>query len=127
MSELPQTAHVEDETKRRIAENESRFRAANERIEAGWRRLGAADQTIPFVCECGRLECLLVLRLTIGQYEQGRRNPRYFLCAPGHEIVTDGIGRVVQEEPGFVIVEKLGVAGAVAERADPRRDGRHDG
>lgn|SRR5436190_16463232 len=120
MSELPQTAPADEEFKRRIAENESRFRAANEKIEEGWQRLGKAEQTIPFTCECGRRDCMVVLRLTAGQYEQGRRNPRTFICAPGHEIVGDGIGRVVQEEASFVIVEKLGVAGAVAERADPR-------
>jgi len=110
---------------RRIALNESRFRAANEKVEKAWVRLGASEQTLPFVCECGRRECLLVLRLTVAQYEQGRRSLKLFLCAPGHEITGDDIGRVVQREPTFVIVEKVGEAGAVAEQADPRRDGNH--
>jgi hypothetical protein len=125
VAELSESAYVEAETTRRIAENEARFRAANERVEEAWTRLGASEQTLPFVCECGRTDCLLVLRLTVDQYEQGRRNPRLFLCAPGHEITGDDIGRVVQRESSFVIVEKLGEAGTIAERADPRRDGHH--
>jgi hypothetical protein len=125
MAELSQSPYLREETTRRIAENESRFRAANERVEEAWARLGASEQTLPFVCECGRTDCLVVLRLTVDQYEQGRRNPRFFLCAPGHEITGDGIGRVVQRESTFVVVEKLGEAGAIAEQADPRRDGHH--
>jgi len=85
--------------------------------------VGAAsesDGTAPFVCECGRIECLVVLRLTVEEYEQGRQNPRWFLCAPGHEITGDDIGRVVQRAPDFVVVEKLGVGGKVAEQADSR-------
>ena len=66
------------------------------------------------------VECLRVLRLTIPQYEQGRQNARYFLCAPGHEITGEDLGRVVRRERSYLIVEKVGVAGAVAEQTDPR-------
>jgi hypothetical protein len=125
VAELSESANVGEETTRRIAENEARFRAANEKVEKAWVRLGASEQTLPFVCECGRRDCLLVLRLTVAQYEQGRRSPKLFLCAPGHEITRDDIGKVVQREATFVIVEKLGQAGAIAEQADPRRDGDH--
>ena len=61
---------------------------------------------------------------TLAPVPTADRSARYFVCARGHEIVADGIGRVVQEEPSFVIVEELGAAGDVAERADPR-GGRH--
>jgi len=123
VAELSETAALDEETVRRIAQNEARFRAANEKVEEAWKRLGASEQTLPFVCECGRADCLLGLRLTVDQYEDGRRNPRFFLCVPGHEITGDGIGQVVRREPGFVIVEKLGMAGSVAEQMDPRSDG----
>jgi len=62
-----------------------------------------------------------VLRATLAEYERARENGRYFLCAPGHEITIDGMGAVVHREDRFVVVEKRGVAGAVAEANDPRR------
>src|SRR3954469_25635005 len=54
---------------RKIAENEARFRTANEKIEAARLRLDADPITVPFVCECGRMECLQTIRLTIAEYE----------------------------------------------------------
>ena len=107
---------------RKIAENESRFRVANEKIEAGWLNIDPDPLTVPFVCECGRLECLQTLRLTIEEYEFARSDGTYFLCVPGHEITVGGVGRVVQETRNSVIVQKLGVAGAVAEATSTRED-----
>jgi len=62
----------------------------------------------------------VTLRITLTEYERARRDPRYFLCTPGHEIVGPGIGRVVERTSKFVIMEKLGLAGDVAEERDPR-------
>jgi hypothetical protein len=114
------TGLVDAETARRTAENEARFRDANERIEDAVLRLEPNATTIPFVCECGRPECLTTLRLTIADYEAARENPRYFLCEPGHAILGPGLGRVVREASNVVIVEKLGEAGWVAQQRDPR-------
>lgn len=113
---------VDDATARRIAENEARFRDANERIEDAVLRLEADAPTVPFVCECGRAECVQTIRLTIGEYESARENARYFLCEPGHQIVGDELGRVVRDADRFVIVEKLGVAGQVADERYTRSD-----
>jgi len=110
----------DDETKRTIAENEVRFRAANERIEKAGKRFGVDESTVPFICECGRLSCVEVIRTTIDQYEEVRANPRRFMCVTGHEITAGGIGRLVGKGSGFVIVEKLGVAAEVAAENDPR-------
>jgi hypothetical protein len=107
-------------TARRIGENESRFRKANEKIANAFLRLEPDADTLPFVCECGRAECLQIIRLSLGDYEQAREQGTYFACAPGHEITGDGIGRVVRRTSSFVIMEKLGVAGAVADELDPR-------
>lgn len=109
---------------RRIAENESRFRDANERIEEAVLEHEITAFTMPFVCECGREECLKTLRLTLAEYELARQEPRFFLCIPGHEVLGAGIGRLVRETSKFVIVEKVGVAGAVAEERDPRKEER---
>ena len=111
---------ISDPSARRIAENEARFRDANEHIEEAVLRLEANAYTLPFVCECGRVECLKTMRLTVSEYELARQDSRYFVCIPGHQIVAPDLGRVVQEYPKFVIVEKLAEAGKVAEELDPR-------
>ena len=111
---------------RQIAENEARFRDANEKIEATFERLEPHVRTIPFVCECGRPDCFEILRLTLAEYESVRQHPRHFACAPGHPLTGEGLGRVVQENSKFVISEKTGVAGAVAEERDPRQEDRQD-
>ena len=113
---------MDPELARRIAENEVRFRAANEKIEAARLRLGADPITVPFVCECGRIECLQTVRLTIAEYEAVRSNGTAFVCVPGHEITFGGVGRVVHEQRSYVVVRKTGVAGEVAEQHDPRAD-----
>src|SRR4051794_31964102 len=56
---------VSEEVQRQVAENETRFRAANERIEDAALRLDDSQQHYPFVCECGRKGCVELLSLTI--------------------------------------------------------------
>jgi len=111
---------MDPELARKIAENESRFRAANERIERARLRLDADPITVPFVCECGRMECLKTVRLTVDEYESVRSDGTYFLCVPGHEITVGGVGRVVKETRSYLVVQKTGAAGEVAEHLDPR-------
>src|SRR5437868_507301 len=98
----------------RIARNDAIFREANEGIRA------AADEhevegPIPFVCECAEPACRELLRLSLEEYAAVRRNQRYFLNAIGHEVAAKGWGRVVEERPGYVVVEKIGEAGAIVE------------
>jgi hypothetical protein len=101
----------------RIAENQSRFREANEQIEAAADRMHLTG-LIPFLCECPRIECTELTRLSLEEYEEIRRFPRYFLTAPGHQdiAVESGAGAVVAEKDArYVTVEKIGVAGDIAE------------
>ena len=114
--------HMDPELARKIAENEARFRTANEKIEDARLRLGADPITVPFVCECGRIECLETVRLTIAEYESVRSDGTCFVCVPGHEITVGGVGRVVQETRSYVVVRKTGIAGDVAEQLDPREE-----
>jgi hypothetical protein len=111
-----------DEAARRIAENESRFRAANEKIEDAVLQFDPDPVTVPFVCECGRPECLQTVRLSILEYEAVRANGAWFLCVPGHQIISGGIGRLEREALTYVVVEKIGAAGAVADELDPRAE-----
>jgi hypothetical protein len=108
---------VDDVTQRRIAANQVMCREVNEAIERGqWP--GEEDAAVAFRCECARLGCDQMIELSVRGYERIRENPRHFAVARGHEL-TD-VEVVIDEQPGYFVVEKLDVAGAVAEETDPR-------
>jgi len=102
----------------RVGINESVFREVNERIEELGERFDTDE--VEFVCECADVGCAERLSLTTGEYEQVRSEPDRFLLAPGHE--QPGIERVVEDHGRFLVVEKLGEAGQIAEDTDPRTD-----
>ena len=70
---------------------------------------------MPFLCECADMECYELARLRLAEYRQIRSNPRWFLNLPAHEAAAQGAAEVVERHPGYVIVEKQGHAGDVAE------------
>lgn len=112
-----------DQTAERVAQNQSAFRDANERIEK------AADamldlRELPLICECPRRECTEIGRLTRKEYERVRSEGTRFWVVPGHELTTvDGVevARVLERHERFTVLEKVGEAGAAAEALDPRR------
>jgi hypothetical protein len=107
---------TEDLTLERIAINQSRFREANERIELAADKMGLVGP-VPFICECAQTDCVEIVRLSIEGYEEVRHDPRLFFTAPGHQqiAVDAGAGVVVGNGDGYVLVEKVGVAGQIAE------------
>ena len=58
--------------------------------------------------------------MELEQYEEIRADSRRFLNIPGHEKAAQGAAVVVTERDGYVIVEKVGHAGDVAEALDER-------
>jgi hypothetical protein len=106
------------ETIERIAHNQSRFREANETIEATADRMRLADP-IPFVCECPELGCTEIVHLSLDDYESVRANGRRFFVVPGHEAhsLESGADEVVGETAEFVLVDKIGLAGEIAEES----------
>jgi hypothetical protein len=100
----------------RAARNEVLFRYVNERIEelSG----GAGDGVGEFVCECSNADCVARIKVPLMVYEETRANPRLFLLVPGHERPDVEAVRIVEDD--YAVVEKQDVAGAIAERADPR-------
>ena len=96
----------------RLADNEARFRAINDRIEAG-RELSLPGELAVFVCECARLGCNATIGMSLGDYAAVRSNPRWFLVLPGHELPEVEV--VVEVHPDFLVVEKFGSAGREAE------------
>jgi hypothetical protein len=108
---------MDDVLKQRIAANESTFRDVNEAIESG-RWPGDEQHRGAFRCECASLGCNLLVELTVAEYEQIRSHPRRFLIIPGHHIPE--AETIVATGGGYVVVEKRGEAGRVAEDWDPR-------
>jgi hypothetical protein len=100
----------------RLARNEAVFRRVNERVDAVGEQLDLDEEL--YVCECDRSDCTERIRMSRGDYERIRGEPRRFLVRPRHEDPT--VERVVEERPEFVVVEKLGPAGELAEATDPR-------
>ncbi len=105
-----------DERARVVAGNEVLYREINEIIESGqWpgERHGRA-----FRCECAQLGCAGLIELKPDVYESIRANPRRFVLLPGHH--DPSIEDVVEVHGDYVVVEKRGAAGEVAEATDPR-------
>ena len=96
----------------RAARNEALFREVNENIARLDERHEAADGPV-FVCECANPECTQRLSIDAETYRRVREEPRWFLLVPGHE--DPEIERVVESRPDYLIVEKTGAAGDVAE------------
>ncbi len=107
---------MEPSTLERIGRNEGLFREVNEAIQRGlW---PGENETAPFRCECAQLECNAVVTLTMGDYERIRRHSRRFFVVTGHELPD--AEDVVERRRDWLVVEKRGQAGVVAESIDPR-------
>jgi hypothetical protein len=101
----------------RAARNETVFRDANELLEARREELSTISGRTPFLCECADPRCTGVIPLTLEEYRRVREQPNRFVLEPGHATAeTD----VVEQSERFVVVEKHGRAGEIAEETDPR-------
>ncbi len=102
----------------RAAHNEEVFRQINEKIDEGAGQHQVAS-TLPFHCECGRLTCTDTIELHPRAYDEIAANPLHFIVKPDHQIPE--IERVITEQPGYLVVEKLGEAREEIEREHPRK------
>jgi hypothetical protein len=75
--------------------------------------------TADWFCECADPACAERIEMTKLEYEAIRAHPKRFPVMHGHELPE--VERVVAIQPGYLVVEKLGTAGEVAARSDPRR------
>jgi hypothetical protein len=101
----------------RAARNESLFREVNENIARLEARHGATTAEPVFLCECANADCTDHLSVEPEVYARVREQPRQFLVLPSHE--DPQLERVVERQRGYLIVEKIGVAGEVAEQTQP--------
>ena len=107
-------------TAERIARNDATFRDANERIRAAAGEY-QVEGSLPVFCECADGGCTTLLRLTTQEYEHVRERGDRFVNAPGHQVAGEGWVQVVEDHDHYLVIEKLGRAGEVAEALDPRR------
>jgi hypothetical protein len=98
----------------RAARNEALFREVNENIARLEERHEGSEAEIDFICECSSDLCTEHIAVDKKTYERVRENPRRFIVLPGH--VDETLESVVETHPGYVIVEKTGAAGNIAEQ-----------
>jgi hypothetical protein len=106
---------------KRIAQNETRFRDINERLEAGLMQVRHRPDLLEFVCECGDRNCEDHIRMTLEDYEDVRRDSRRFAVAPGH--VFPEAERVLEDRGEYAVIQKFGEAVEVTDAADRRAPG----
>jgi hypothetical protein len=104
----------------RAARNEALFREVNENIARLEERHGTTTAEPVFLCECAKADCTRNLAVEPDVYAGVREHPRRFLVLPGHE--DPQLERVVETHRDYLIVEKTGVAGEVAEQAQSDAD-----
>jgi hypothetical protein len=106
------------EREERVARNESIARNINEGIEEA-KASTSSEGYIRMLCECGGAECDRLVAITVGEYEDVRRDPRRFAVVADH-IVPD-VELVVSRTERFTVVQKReGPPAEVAKELDPR-------
>lgn len=106
---------TDDSGEARRARNEVVFRKVNEEIKA---LIDADDIELPvapFICECGDRGCRELIRVPLAEYSDVRESPRRFILARGHEVHDGKETMTVETHDGFVVIEKVGIAGEIAE------------
>jgi len=110
-----------DARRERAARNQSLFRVVNERIVELSHRSGDEARPNAYLCECLDTDCSASIELPYDEYQRLREHGSRFFVLPGHE--DSDVEDVVETTPGYVVVDKVGVAGEIAESADPRKAG----
>ena len=97
----------------RAARNEGLFREVNANIAGLEERFGATEEPV-YVCECANTGCAERLAVDLQTYRRVRRQARLFILRPDHE--DPQLERLIERHRDYLIVEKIGAAGEVAEQ-----------
>ena len=111
-----------EERQARAGRNQSLFRAMNEKLNEVNEPLARVTDTFVISCECADMSCIEMLDITPDDYRSVRADPHWFIVLPDH--VYPEVESVIRHVDGYVVVEKFGAGGQVAEAADSTNDGR---
>ena len=98
----------------RAARNEALFREVNENIARLEERNGTTTTKPAYVCECANAGCAEQIAIDPETYRRVRAEPKLFFVRPGHE--DPQLERIVERHDDYLIVEKAGEAGRIAEQ-----------
>jgi len=101
----------------RAARNEALFREVNENIARLEEGFGDTMTEPAFVCECANDACAEQFAVDLDTYQRVREDPRRFFVLPSHQHPE--LERVVDTHRDYLVVEKTGEAGEVAEQTQP--------
>ena len=102
------------EQQARAARNQSLFRALNEKLHDVNSALSSITETFVIACECADVGCVKMLDIAPEDYEAVRSDSRRFVVLADH--VYADVEKIVGGKDGYVIVEKLELAGEIADR-----------
>lgn len=88
----------------RIESNEKLFREVNERVEDLHESFHSGAEP-EWVCECGDETCFERVKLDLGEYREIRSHGDWFIVKPSH--VTAAVERIVREQDGYAVVQKI--------------------
>ena len=109
------------ERETRAANNQSVFRAGNERLKKfneEW--FGTVLPRGGWVCECANDTCLEHIEMASSEYEAVRSDGAHFFVAPSNEHVWPDTERVIERNDEYWVVEKTGHSHDLAKLANPR-------
>ena len=90
----------------RLVKNEESFRQYNNRrMQHEPVDPEDDDEQIPFLCECGDLECVQALMLTAAEFTEAHSAPNRFIVLPGHTFPD--VERIVASHDRYEVVEKV--------------------
>jgi hypothetical protein len=98
----------------RAARNEALFREVNENISRLEEQHGQTQTAPVYICECADAGCTDNVGIDLATYRRVRQHARFFFVRPGHE--DPQLERIVERHDDYLVVEKTGAAGAVAEQ-----------
>jgi hypothetical protein len=89
----------------RVRKNEETFANANEVIRSRAEQYQVVEESVPFLCECSRVECTETVRLPLPTYREARARGDAFILRVGHD--DPKVEHIVGEVAGYILVEKF--------------------
>ena len=104
---------TQEEREIRAARSQSLFRSINENLKTVNKAFLSVSEKYVIACECADRDCVELIEIDPDEYRALRADPRRFVVRPGH--VYPEVEMVVRESEQYVVVEKGGAAGELAE------------